>query len=69
MPGNLNPIPGTEVQKNLPLCFLDFLFNDGHLFLEADAQSMLFRMFFQLLELTLQFGNGLFKVELMSHRL
>src|SRR5579862_238648 len=53
MTRNLNSVPRAQIAENLPLGFLDFLFDDCDFFLEADSQGMFFRMLFQLLKLAL----------------
>ena len=69
MPGDLNAIPGAQVQKDLALGFFDLLLNDRNFFLQSNAEGMLFGVLSQLLKLALQFCNRLLEVELMFHPL
>src|SRR4051812_44724561 len=57
MPSDFDPVPGTEIGKNLAFGFLQLFFHQGDLFLEADAQRMGFRMLLQLLKLGLHLSN------------
>ena len=67
MARELDALPGVQVQKNLPARLFDFPFDDLDFLLEADAERMFLRMRPQFFELVLQFGDRLFKIELMLH--
>jgi hypothetical protein len=68
VPGDLDLVLGAEVGEYLPLGFLELLFDHGDLFLDANAEGVRFRVFFQLVQLGLQFSNRLFEVEVMFHQ-
>ena len=65
--GELHALPGSEIVKNLAPGFLDFLFDELELFLNTDAEGMFFRVLPEVIQLGLQFEDGLFKIELMFH--
>ena len=68
MAGQLDPLPGGEVGKNLPPGFLQFLFDELDFLLETDAERMFFSgCFFEFLQLVLQFDDRLLEIELMFH--
>ena len=65
--GELDALPGGEIVKNLAPGLLDFLFNHLELFFHADAEGMFFRVLPEVIQLGLQFEDGLFKIELVFH--
>ena len=65
MARELDALPGVEIQENLPARLLDLLFDDQDFILETDAEGMFLRVRPEFFQLVLQFGDRLFKIELM----
>ena len=69
MPGQLDALPGGEIQKNLPPGFLQFFFNELDFFFKTDAQRMFLRVLPEIVQLVLQFDDRFLEIELMFHAL
>ena len=67
MARELHALPRSQVQKNLPARFLKFFLDELNFLLETDPQRMFLRMRPEIVQLVLQFGDRLFKIELMLH--
>jgi len=67
VPGQLDPLPRGEVGIQLPLGILDLALQQADLLLPGNAQGGRPGLGLQVVELALQFGDGLFEVEKMSH--
>ena len=67
MTGYLNSVPGIEVRENLPFGLLQLALNLGDFRMNIEAKRIGVGVLLQLIQLCLQFGDGLFEVELMFH--
>ena len=63
----LNALPRSEIQKNLPPGFLEFFFDQLEFLVKTDAQGMLLRLCPEFFELVLQFDDRFLEIELMFH--
>ena len=69
MPGQLDALPGGEVQKNLPPGFFQLFFNKLDFFFKPDAKRMFLRVGPKIVQLVLQFDDRFLEIELMFHAL
>jgi len=67
MARELDTLPGSKIQENLPARFLNLLLDNLDFLLKADAKRMFLRMRAEVFELGLQFEDGLFEVEPVFH--
>ncbi len=67
MPGQLHPLPGGQIGKNLAPRFLDLFFDLPGFLLQTDAEGVGFGVFPQLLQLALQFHNRLLEIKVVFH--